>query len=107
ELSVYRIVQELLQNIVKHARATKAIIQLSFNEGLLNVTVEDDGRGFEHIRDKEASGMGIKNIYARAGAMGANLEIESKPGFGATVYLELDIIKNRSAPDMPGVAEKV
>lgn len=105
ELSVYRIVQELLQNIVKHARATKAIIQLSYNEGLLNVTVEDDGTGFERVREKDASGIGIKNIYARASAMGANLEIESKPGYGATVYFELDIIKNRSASGLAGMVK--
>src|SRR5690606_34579591 len=66
ELSIYRIVQELLQNIVKHSGAKKAIVQLSFNEGLLNVTVEDDGTGFERVAGKNVSGIGIKNIYARA-----------------------------------------
>lgn len=101
ELSIYRIVQELLQNIVKHSGAKKAIVQLSFNEGLLNVTVEDDGTGFERVAGKNVSGIGIKNIYARASAIGANLEIESRPGSGAAVYFELDVTQNRSTSEVP------
>lgn len=107
ELSVYRIVQELLQNIVKHSGATKAIIQLSYNEGLLNVTVEDDGTGFEPSEGTEVSGIGIKNIYSRASAMGAHLEIESNPGFGATVYFELDVLKTQAAAAPTGIVKNV
>jgi len=90
ELSLYRIVQELLQNVVKHASATRALVQLSYNENLLNITIEDNGKGFSASRDAMAKGIGIRNIYARMAALNGQVDIESREGNGTTVYLELD-----------------
>jgi signal transduction histidine kinase len=88
ELSLYRIVQELLQNVIKHADASQVLVQLSYVAGVLNITVEDNGKGFDStIRSCE--GIGLKNIKARINALKGHLDIESRPGNGTTVYIEV------------------
>jgi len=91
ELSLYRMVQELLQNIVKHSGASRAIVQLSYNENLLQITVEDNGQGFKS-QQQESKGIGLKNIYARMTTLNGQVEIESRTT-GTTVYLELETSK--------------
>lgn len=88
ELSLYRIVQELLQNVMKHAGATQVLVQLSYAEGILNITVEDNGKGFDTAR-QSGEGIGLKNIRARICALKGHLDIESRPGSGTTVYIEV------------------
>jgi signal transduction histidine kinase/Tfp pilus assembly protein PilF len=88
ELSLYRIVQELLQNVIKHAKATQVLVQLSYAEGILNITVEDNGKGFD-TADKPGKGIGLKNIRARVNALKGHLDIESRQGSGTTVYIEV------------------
>ncbi|MFA6059430.1 MAG: sensor histidine kinase [Taibaiella sp.] len=88
ELSLYRIVQELLQNVMKHAAATQILIQLSYAEGILNITVEDNGKGFD-VANKPGEGIGLKNIRARICALKGHIDIESRPGNGTTVYIEI------------------
>ncbi len=87
ELPLYRIIQELIQNIIKHAQAYYVAIQFRFQDDKLHVTVEDDGIGFE--TDKVGSGLGLSNIRSRVTALRGNIFIESSPGRGATCYLEL------------------
>src|SRR5579875_647184 len=67
KLSLYRIAQELINNMVKHSKATTALVQLSAAQNLLTLTVEDNGKGFhEHSFTK---GTGLKSIYKRVAAM--------------------------------------
>lgn len=91
ELSVYRIIQELLQNILKHASATQTIIQLSFADDLLNITIEDNGKGFD-LTDAAHSkrGIGLRNIADRVTALNGHWDIRSAKGKGTTVYLEFE-----------------
>jgi len=88
ELSLYRIVQELVQNVLKHAAAKNVIVQLSFENRLLAVTVEDDGVG---MADTTKAGFGLKTIRSRMPHMKGTMEMESKPLVGTTVHLEFDI----------------
>lgn len=88
-VSVYRIIQELIHNIVKHAQATHAIVQLSCHEHLLSVVVEDDGVGFEP--EKKATGLGLKNLRSRVDSLNGHLTIESIRNRGTTIYLEFDL----------------
>lgn len=88
ELSVYRIVQELINNIVKHSRASQAIVQLSHQHLVLSITVEDNGVGFHQPFDQ--SGMGIKSLQSRIRAMNGKMEVESGPGSGVSAYLEFE-----------------
>ncbi|PZF74018.1 tetratricopeptide repeat-containing sensor histidine kinase [Taibaiella soli] len=94
ELSVYRIIQEFLQNVIKHAKATKVLVQLSRpQEDTLAITIEDDGIGFD-IQAAGKNGMGLKSIRNRIQAMNGIIDISSEPGAGTMVHLEFDIPKN-------------
>lgn len=95
ELSVYRIIQELVQNILKHAYATSAMVQISYNDDNLNITIEDNGQGF--VVDEVKNGMGLRSIRARAKALNGIFDIQSTPGKGTIVYLEFDT-KNITKP---------
>jgi signal transduction histidine kinase/Tfp pilus assembly protein PilF len=90
ELAVYRIIQELLQNIIKHAAAQEAIVQLSYNMGLLSITVEDNGKGMRTANDVETDGLGLKSIKARVEELKGNIDIESHPGEGTSVRIEFE-----------------
>lgn len=92
EIAVYRIVQELLQNVLKHAKATKTIVQLAHPaDELLTVTVEDNGTGMTMDNVSGTTGMGLKSIRTRIRALNGNMEILSSAEKGTTVYLEFDI----------------
>jgi signal transduction histidine kinase len=88
ELSLYRIIQELLQNIMKHAQATHAIVQLSFMDHYLSVVVEDNGKGISPNKTNARDGLGLKSIEARVKAVNGRMSIESQEGNGLGVHLE-------------------
>ncbi|OJV27722.1 MAG: hypothetical protein BGO32_10670 [Bacteroidetes bacterium 37-13] len=92
-ITVYRIVQELLYNITKHANATQAIVQLSASETQLTITVEDNGIGFQKENTlPTASGIGWKNIQSRVDYYKGNISINSSPEKGTSVFIELNLI---------------
>ncbi|MFA6057197.1 MAG: tetratricopeptide repeat protein [Taibaiella sp.] len=98
ELSLYRVIQELMQNIIKHAEATEAIVQLSCEHDLLSITVEDNGKGINE--DHEDVGLGLKSIEARVNEFSGRFTIDTTPNVGTTVHLEFSVAAiNR----MPGV----
>lgn len=90
ELVVYRIMQELLQNILKHAKATEAIVQLSYNQKLLSITVEDNGIGIPKEAFKKNDAMGLKSIKARVADFNGVMEIESHEQVGTSIRIEFD-----------------
>lgn len=93
EIALYRIAQESLQNIVKHAKATRAHIQLHCDAEHAVLRVTDDGCGFSAAADVVAGGgerpgedsYGLRNMAERAELMGGRLEVTSRPGLGTTV----------------------
>lgn len=89
QLYIYRIVQELLQNIIKHAHAGKALVQMNYHAPLLSFTVEDNGMGYD--RQLTEPGMGLKNVYSRLQALKGSIDVKSGK-FGTTVYIELNVI---------------
>jgi len=88
-ITIYRIVQELLNNTMKHAGATHVLVQVSRNDGLITVTVEDDGRGFDAAVLKQAKGIGWSNIQNRIGFLKGNWDVHSEPGQGTSVHIEI------------------
>ncbi len=91
ELSVYRIIQELVHNIVKHSRASNALVQIAFqDDGGLHITVEDDGVGINKTTLTHQAGMGLKNIRERIKETGGKLDIQSVEGKGTSVYIEYE-----------------
>jgi signal transduction histidine kinase len=87
EVALYRMVQELLTNVGRHAQASQVLVQLMRHPGALHLVVEDDGRGFEPGRQQ--SGVGLRSVRARAAYLGGTLEVQSAPGRGTTVSFEL------------------
>jgi PAS domain S-box-containing protein len=93
KVNIYRIIQESLNNIGKHARAERVSVTARRKKGSVSFTVEDDGRGFELGRVKKdnlaGSGMGLDIMTERAHMIGASLEIESAPGKGTRIRLHV------------------
>lgn len=87
KLTVFRIVQEQLNNIVKHARATRVLIRLSMEGENIVVTVTDNGVGFDPSRHRK--GVGITNIISRTELFNGKVEIQSQPGEGCTLSVSL------------------
>lgn len=91
ELAVYRIIQELVQNIVKHAQASLAEIQVIHNKDTLCISAEDNGIGFD---SGQGEGMGLQNIKNRVQALNGYCAITSVPGKGTTAFIEIDLKKH-------------
>ena len=88
ETVIYRIVQELVNNIIKHAKATQALVQINSFEDNLFITVEDNGKGFENIA--KTSGIGLKNIESRIAFLNATLDEEHNSN-GTTFTINIDL----------------
>lgn len=94
ELSVYRIVQELTHNIIKHAQASSALVQLSFQNNLLSIIVEDDGIGMDQNNIATAGGgRGLAILKERIKLLHGALDIKSSSGSGTAIYIEFEIKK--------------
>jgi signal transduction histidine kinase len=88
EIMLYRIVQELLNNIIKHAQATEAIVQFNRESERLTVTVEDNGRGFNLQQADEENHAGLETIKSRVSYLNGNISIDSQQEVGTTVMME-------------------
>jgi len=89
ETALYRIVQESLTNVVKHARATRASVLVARREGVVVVVIEDDGAGFEPGRPND--GLGLLGMRERAELVDGTLTIESREGGGTTILAEVPV----------------
>lgn len=91
ELQLYRIVQELMSNILKHSEATETNIQLNENEDSVNLIMEDDGVGFNPQKLDVNAGIGLSNLKARVAKLNGTLHIDSGLGSGTTVSIDIPI----------------
>lgn len=92
ETAIYRIAQEALQNVAKHADATRAILALTEYPDSVLLEIADDGTGFDASVEATEVGMvryGLAGIRERAELIGAELELDSRPGHGTTVRLTI------------------
>lgn len=87
EIVLYRVVQEAVNNAVKHAKASLLDIQLTIDGDGVSVTVEDNGQGFDTSRRAEFEGLGLKNIVARVTYLKGTVDISSSPGMGTLVAI--------------------
>lgn len=103
ELALFRIAQEALTNVRKHAQATEARIMVAFGDGRVKLTVSDNGRGFEQaqsIGDLPGRGkLGLVGMQERARLVGGNLNIESQPGKGTVVQVEIPVELRKIYPE--------
>lgn len=91
ESALYRVIQEALTNVVKHAQASRVSVVVTERGEQLTVIVEDDGRGFEVSQDRSSGGFGLVGMKERLSALGGKLDIESSPGGGTTLYARIPV----------------
>ncbi len=88
EIMLYRIIQELLTNIMKHAQASAAIVQFNRTDQRLIVTVEDNGKGFSLMENDRRHHAGLDTIKSRVDYLNGNITIDSQQEVGTTVIME-------------------
>ena len=89
EIEIYRIIQELFSNTMKHAKANLVTLQIVYEESQLNIIFEDDGIGFNPTLISK--GIGLKNIEARVKKLHGNLNIDSRIGRGTITIIEMPV----------------
>jgi signal transduction histidine kinase len=87
QLSIYRIVQEILSNMLKHAKATVINIDISYQNQKIRLEINDNGKGFNTQNLTSNEGIGWKNIIARAKILSGELIIKSQPSVGTKIQL--------------------
>ena len=85
ELCIFRLSQECLQNIAKHANASRVSLALAYVPGEVQLRVSDNGRGFSLDSDDTHSGLGLLNMKGRVLAINGRFEVHSAPGIGTEV----------------------
>ncbi len=88
ELAAYRAVLELLHNVVRHSKATEAVVQLVYHPDGLNITIEDNGQGFPIKKGDKPGGIGLKSVASRTEWLGGKMAIDSS-GAGTTIRLDI------------------
>ena len=87
KLHVYRIIQELLNNALKHANASEIDVQVNKADGALFIVVEDDGTGFD--QSNSTQGLGLGNLQSRVNVLRGEMEIDSSPQRGTSVTVHI------------------
>src|SRR4029453_11216137 len=90
ETALYRIVQEALTNVVKHAKARNVSVLLTLKDSAVKAVIEDDGRGFDPA-ERTGEGFGLVGMSERLALLGGRLEIESSEDAGTTIAAEVPL----------------
>lgn len=94
-INLYRIVQEVIHNSMKHAEASELLIELRQEEQKIILATRDNGKGFNYDeKSKEATGLGLQNLLRRTEILGGKMFVESKKGKGTTYIFEIPIAEN-------------
>jgi signal transduction histidine kinase len=100
EIAVFRVIQEAVTNIIKHAEARNATVELCFRHSSIGASIEDDGKGFDRTQlGRNAHALGLLGMRERVTLLGGTWRIESRPGRGTRVAV--DIPTPSVAPDTP------
>lgn len=91
EVAIYRIVQEALTNIVRHAHATRAIVDLAFADDVVVLTISDDGSGI-------VAEVGLHSMRERAASLGGERAVDAREGTGTTVTTRLPVAARATQP---------
>lgn len=93
KLAIYRITQELLKNILKHARASEGLVQVNRHQNELSLIVEDNGKGFDVFdrAQKKNWGIGLQNIYNRVEILGGVIDIQSSLDAGTAININIPL----------------
>ena len=91
EMFIYRIIQELCNNITKHAEATEVMIQLNDYSDHLNIIIEDNGKGFDLLKVEDAKGLGIRSIKSRVDHLNGDIDYVASSGDGTSVTINIPL----------------
>ena len=92
ELTIYRIIQELINNAIKHSKASEVLVQYLVEDNKLNITVEDNGKGFyADAIDRKETGMGLNNLKTRVAYLNGEIDFDSNPNEGTNVNILIDL----------------
>ena len=92
EVNIYRIIQEILHNTVKHAQASLLIIKIVTEGNRILLMAADNGKGFDYFaKAKDNPGLGLRNLQSRTEVMGGELNCQSEPGKGTTYTIEIPL----------------
>jgi hypothetical protein len=90
QLILYRVIQECLQNIIKHAAASAVVLSFDYHQQELAITITDNGKGFDVGQAKiNVNGLGLMNIQKRIELIGGQINIQSIPNSGTTIKINL------------------
>jgi signal transduction histidine kinase len=92
--AAYRITQEALTNVARHASATRAKVSMSFSEANLRLTIRDNGQGFDPQTLDEAEGLGMTNMRERTNLVGGDFDVQSKPGGGTRISATIPLTES-------------
>jgi signal transduction histidine kinase len=99
-INLYRIIQEIIHNTIKHARANELLMELRQDAGVIVLATQDDGIGFSYdTKSKEATGLGLRNLLSRTELIGGKMFFESKKGKGTTYIFEIPIANVENSTD--------
>lgn len=92
EVSIFRMIQELLTNIIKHSFATKASVEMTQHIDSLTIIIEDNGKGFDYNKIDKKAGMGLDSIDKKTDQLGGTFSIDSRLGKGTTIIIDIPTI---------------
>ena len=92
EIGIFRIIQELITNVINHAKASQTIIHLTNHEHSINILVEDDGIGFDINTVKSKGNMGLSSIRKRVESLNGKIDIDSVLNKGTNVIIDIPLI---------------
>jgi len=90
ELQSFRIIQEIVQNVIKHSKATIFVLKIRVNRGYLTISTGDNGKGFDHINVPR--GEGLNNIVNRVILLNGSIKLHSKLGFGTIYIIKMPLV---------------
>jgi hypothetical protein len=91
EITVFRIIQELVTNVIKHAKASEASISITRHKTSLNIIVEDNGCGFDGLNIQKEEGMGLSSIERRVEHLEGIMEVDSNIGHGTSILIDIPL----------------
>jgi|GEM_PF-1080873 len=103
QINVYRIIQESVSNILRHADAAHAAIRMHRMDGHVNIEIEDDGKGFDPLDERVISGLGMKTLAERVSLLKGRMEFTARPGEGTRIFVSIPV----DAETVHGGTEKV
>lgn len=92
KIQAYAMIMELINNIIRHSECQKASVQIHFDDGVMDIRVEDDGKGF--VADINQSGTGLKNLTSRVKSVNGSLKISNGLKHGVTVHISIPLRSN-------------